>query len=184
MSAVIAVPELMADAAKDLATIGSRIGAAHLVAAAPTLSVLPAAADEVSTSIAHLFSQHAADYQGLAGEAAAVQEQFVQHLTAGAVSYASAEATNAASLRPLTAMAGASASAIAPVQDQLGNLLASINATWGELFNMLASKVIALLNTLYFFANVLYILAFLVYVLGYFLAQFGPLYVLGVPILI
>jgi hypothetical protein len=35
-----------------------------MVAAAPTVAVVPAAADEVSASIAHLFSQHAAGYQG------------------------------------------------------------------------------------------------------------------------
>ena len=34
---------------------------------------------EVSASVARLFSQHAADYQALAGQAAAFQEQFVQN---------------------------------------------------------------------------------------------------------
>ncbi len=56
MPAVIAAPELMAQAATDLATIGSTVNAAHMAAAPPTLSVLPAAADEVSASIAHLFN--------------------------------------------------------------------------------------------------------------------------------
>ena len=62
MSFVIAAPEIMTSAATDLATIGSNLSAAHTAAAAPTLVVLPAAADEVSASIAQLFSQHAADY--------------------------------------------------------------------------------------------------------------------------
>jgi hypothetical protein len=92
MAYVIAAPEMMAAAAADLAAIGSNVSAAHLVAAARTTSVIPAAADEVSASIAHLFSQHAASYQALAGRAAAFQEQFVQHLTAGAFSYTSIEA--------------------------------------------------------------------------------------------
>ena len=53
-----------------------------------------------------LFSGYAQNYQKLAGKAAAFQEQFVQHLTTGAVSYASAEAANVASLlQPLTAIA-------------------------------------------------------------------------------
>ena len=92
MSYVIAAPEMMTSAATDLATIGSNVNAAHMAAAARTTSVLPAVADEVSASIAQLFSQHAANYQALAGRAAAFQEQFVQHLTAGAFSYADIEA--------------------------------------------------------------------------------------------
>ena len=77
-----------------------------MAAATPTVAVIPAAADEVSASIAHLVSQHAQDYQALAGQAAAFHEQFVQHLTSSVGSYASAEAANAASLQPLTASAG------------------------------------------------------------------------------
>jgi PE family len=94
MAYVIAAPEMMTVAATDLAAIGSNVSAAHLVAAARTTSVIPAAADEVSAGIAHLFSQHAANYQALAGQAAAFNDQFVQHLAAGAFSYASTEAFN------------------------------------------------------------------------------------------
>ena len=100
MSSVIAAPELIEAAATDLATIGSNVSAAHMAAAAPTAAVMPAAADEVSVSIAHLFSLHAQDFQGLAGQAAAFHEQFVQHLTASARSYASAEAASGWSLHP------------------------------------------------------------------------------------
>ena len=77
MSYVIAAPEMMTSAATDLATIASNVSAAHMVAAARTTSVIPAAADEVSTSIAHLFSQHAASYQAMAGQAAAFNNQYV-----------------------------------------------------------------------------------------------------------
>jgi hypothetical protein len=58
MSYVIADPEMMTAAAADLATIGSNVDAAHMVAAARTTSVIPAAADEVSAGIAQLFSSH------------------------------------------------------------------------------------------------------------------------------
>lgn len=68
MSAVLAVPELMEAAASDLAKIGDTLNAAHLTAAAPTVAVLPAAADEVSTGIAHLFSDYGQEYQKLAGK--------------------------------------------------------------------------------------------------------------------
>jgi PE family len=102
MSLVTAAPELMTSAATDLANVGSTINAAHMAAANPTVAVIPAAADEVSSSIAHLFSQHAQAYQAQAGQAAAFHEQFVQRLTSSAGSYASAEHASAAALQSLT----------------------------------------------------------------------------------
>ncbi len=53
MSYVTVAPEMMAAAATDVAAVGSTLSAAHLAAAAPTVAVMPAAADEVSGSIAH-----------------------------------------------------------------------------------------------------------------------------------
>jgi hypothetical protein len=91
MSYVIAAPEIMTSAATDLATIGSNLSAAHMAAAARTLAVPPAAADEVSSGIAHLFSQHAAHYQAAAAQGAAFNEQFVQNLAASAASYTRSE---------------------------------------------------------------------------------------------
>jgi PE family len=99
MSYVIADPALMTSAASDLARIGSNVSAAHLVAAARTVGVIPAAADEVSAGIAHLFSQHVQDYQALAAQASAFHGQFVQHLTASAASYANTEALSVDSLQ-------------------------------------------------------------------------------------
>jgi hypothetical protein len=132
MSAVIAAPELIEAAATDVAAIGSSVNAAHLTAASPTVAVLPAAADEVSTGIAHLFSQHAAGYQALAGRAAAYQEQFVQHLTAGAGLYAAAEAANVALLQPLEDIAASIGSAL---RDQLNNFF--LYVIWPPLSNSL-----------------------------------------------
>jgi triacylglycerol lipase len=57
MSSVIAVPELITTAATDLANIGSTLSGAHTAAAASTVTVLPAAEDEVSVAIADLFSR-------------------------------------------------------------------------------------------------------------------------------
>jgi hypothetical protein len=121
MAYVIAAPEMMTAAATDLATIASNVSAAHLVAAGPTLAVVPAAADEVSAGIAHLFSQHAQDYQALAGKAAAFPDQIVATLHANAGSYAATEAASAAALRP--AAAGLS----------LNSLLDSVQAIWAVL---------------------------------------------------
>ena len=67
---------MITSAASDLASIGSNVSAAHLVAAVRTTSVIPAAADEVSAGMAHLFSQHAQGYQALAGQASALHEGF------------------------------------------------------------------------------------------------------------
>ena len=133
MAYVITAPEMMAAAATDLATIGSTLSVAHTLAATPTLALMSAAADEVSASIAHLFSRHAQDYQALAGRAAAFHEQFVQHLNASADSYAATEAANASSLPALNASANAG------LQDQLRDLLTSANAIWGQLHNSLTS---------------------------------------------
>ncbi len=93
-SYVSAVPEMMTSAAADLATIGSDLSAAHTAAAASSVAVIPAAADEVSAAISAVFGRYAPGYQTLAGRAAAFHDQFVHNLSAGAASYASTEATN------------------------------------------------------------------------------------------
>ncbi|WP_142272024.1 PE family protein, partial [Mycobacterium shinjukuense] len=63
MSFVIAAPEALLAAASDFAGIGSMIDAANAVAAAPTVGVLAAGADEVSTRVAALFGGYAREYQ-------------------------------------------------------------------------------------------------------------------------
>ncbi|QUR66264.1 PE domain-containing protein [Mycobacterium spongiae] len=95
MSFVIAAPEALVAVASDLAGIGSMINAANTAAAAPTTAVAPAGSDEVSAAIAALFGQYAQAHQATCAQAAGFHEQFVKTLTAGAGSYASAEATNA-----------------------------------------------------------------------------------------
>jgi hypothetical protein len=128
MSWVTAAPDLVTTAATDLASIGSTLSTAHTAAAGSTVAVLPAAADEVSASIAQLFSAHAQDFQGVAGRAAAFHQQFVQNLTASAASYSTAEAASVAALQPATATAtatavtGAAASAN-PIADFISLLL-------------------------------------------------------------
>jgi hypothetical protein len=133
MSFVIAAPEIMTAAATDLATIGSNVSTAHMAAEPPTVALVPAAADEVSTSIAHLFSQHAQGYQALAAKAAAFHEQFVQHLSASVRSYAAAEAANASSLlHPLAASTASIGGAFGAFWDQL---VTSFDTAWGQLLN-------------------------------------------------
>src|SRR4051794_15134449 len=98
MSLVSAAPEILGTTATDLAGLGSSLNAANAAASFPTTAVLAAAEDEVSAAIAKLFSEHAQGYQALSAQAAAFHDRFVQALTAGAGSYASAEAANASPL--------------------------------------------------------------------------------------
>ncbi len=98
MSYVIAAPEMMTAAAADVATIGATLDVANKAAALPTVAVTPAAADEVSASIAQLFSVHAQEYQAAARQAAAFQEQFVENLVRSSGWYAFIEAVSASFL--------------------------------------------------------------------------------------
>ncbi|MGO9385346.1 MAG: PE family protein, partial [Mycobacterium sp.] len=116
MSFVIAAPELVTAAAADLANIGSTRTAANAAAATPTTGVLVAAEDEVSAAVAAVFSAHGRGFQALGAQAAAFHDQFVQALTAGAGSYASAEAANVAAF------------AANPAQTVQQDLLGVINA--------------------------------------------------------
>jgi hypothetical protein len=136
VSHVIAAPEMLGAAAADLATIDSSLSAAHTAAASPTVALVSAAADEVSASIAHLFSQHAQGYQAVAGQAAAFHEQFIQYLNASARSYASTEAANTSSLRSLGASAGSHASANAEA-------LPAVNVSFKEVRDLLFLFVVA-----------------------------------------
>jgi hypothetical protein len=101
MSFVIAAPEMVTDAATNLASIGSAISAANAAAAAPTTGMLAAADDEVSAATATLFSQQASTFQALSAQAAAFHAQLVQTLNAGAGAYAATEAANAGPLQTL-----------------------------------------------------------------------------------
>jgi PE family len=99
MSFLLAAPQELADAASDLAGVGSTLSTANAAASAPTTGLLPAAADEVSTQIAKLFSAHAKGFQQLSAQAAAFHDQFVQALTASANTYVTAEANAVQTLR-------------------------------------------------------------------------------------
>ncbi|MDP7722127.1 PE family protein [Mycobacterium sp. TY814] len=95
---MIVTPESIVQAATDLTAIDTTIHAARLQAAAPTRTLLPAAADEVSAGITNLFAQHAEDFQKVAAQASEYHDQFVHTMTAAAGSYAGAEAVNTNSL--------------------------------------------------------------------------------------
>ncbi|MEO8813731.1 MAG: PE family protein [Mycobacterium sp.] len=96
MSFVTAQPEALSAAASSLNGVGSALNAQNASTAAPTTGVAPAAADEVSMLTATQFAAHAAMYQQVSAQAAAIHEMFVATLNSSANSYAAAEAANAA----------------------------------------------------------------------------------------
>jgi PE family protein len=95
MSFVTTQPEMLAAAAGQLHGIGTAMATQNAAAAAPTTGVVPAAADEVSALTATQFGAHAAMYQAVSAQAAAVHEMFVHILGVSAGSYAATEAANA-----------------------------------------------------------------------------------------
>ncbi|WP_142283394.1 PE family protein, partial [Mycobacterium gordonae] len=103
MSFLVVSPEVVSQAAADVARIGSDVGAGSAAAALPTTQLAVAAGDEVSAAIAALFGTHAREYQAVAGQAASYQEQFVAALSSTAAAYAEAEAGAAAWLGPAAA---------------------------------------------------------------------------------
>ncbi|MEK0979027.1 PE family protein, partial [Mycobacterium ulcerans] len=99
MSYVVAIPDMLASAAADVAGIGSSVGAANTAAVGATTGVMAAADDEVSVAIAALFSGHGQAYQAISAQAAAFHDQFLRALTGAGGAYAAAEAANASPLQ-------------------------------------------------------------------------------------
>ncbi|HZC09335.1 MAG TPA: PE family protein [Mycobacterium sp.] len=94
MTFVTTQPEMLTSAAGQLQGVGTAIAAQNAAIAAPTMGVAPAAADEVSALTATQFGAHAAMYQAVSAQAAAVHDMFVHILGASASSYAATEAAN------------------------------------------------------------------------------------------
>ncbi|WP_261898167.1 PE family protein, partial [Mycobacterium marinum] len=117
MSFVITTPDMVADAAAQLAQVRSELSAASAAAAGSTTGIAAAAEDEVSAAIAALFSAHGQAYQLLGSQATAFHDEFVRAMTAGANAYAGAEAANTG---PLQLLLGA---INAPVQALTGRPL-------------------------------------------------------------
>jgi hypothetical protein len=98
VSFVTAAPEMLLAAASNLRSVGSAVAVGNAAAADPTTGVVPPAADEVSALTAAQFAAHAAMYQAVAVQAAAIHDLFVTTLGTSAGSYAATEAANATSL--------------------------------------------------------------------------------------
>src|ERR1700739_4305052 len=100
-SFVIASPDVLGSASRDLSGIGSALRSAPLVAAPSTTAVMPAAQDEVSAAVSALFGDYGLQYQALSARVATFHDQFVAALNGGGLKYAAAEAANASPLAGL-----------------------------------------------------------------------------------
>ncbi|OBG29947.1 PE family protein [Mycobacterium sp. 852002-51057_SCH5723018] len=133
MSFVMTAPDMVADAAGNLAGIGSGLQEATAAAAARTTGVAAAAADEVSVAISELFGTYGQKFQALSAEAAAFHDEFVSLLNGGAAAYVSTEIANAQ--QGLLSAVNAPAAAITLYPGgAYGQLIANTTANLGSLF--------------------------------------------------
>ena len=96
MSFLTTIPQELLSAAAQLEGIGTSLTAQNAAAAAPTTSIAPPAADQVSLLQAGVFSSYGTLYQQIAAEAQVVQQQFVSTLGLSSGTYTDTEASNAA----------------------------------------------------------------------------------------
>lgn len=134
MSFVNTVPEAIAAAAAQLEGIGNSFSAESSAAAAPTTSLVPAAADEVSTLQAGVFSTYGQLYQTVSAQAQAIHQQFVNLLQTTSGSYGTTEAANqvAAAATPLSSAASSTASTSAQSGGGLANLINNLASFIGN----------------------------------------------------
>jgi len=88
----------MESAASALAAIGGAVAAGNAAGAAPTMGVVPPAAEPASALLAAAFGTHAGVYQVSTAIGSVIHEMFVATLGASAGSYAAAEALNATAM--------------------------------------------------------------------------------------
>ncbi|MGO9509231.1 MAG: PE family protein [Mycobacterium sp.] len=95
MSFVIATPEVMQEAAQDLAGIRSSLAEATGNLADTTTGVTAAAQDEVSIALASMLGSFGQKFHSLSAQAQAFHREFVKLVDAGAGAYISTEFANA-----------------------------------------------------------------------------------------
>ncbi|BBZ45513.1 hypothetical protein MPRM_27940 [Mycobacterium parmense] len=129
------VPDLLGTAAADAAQVGSAVLAGNQAAAIGTTQVEAAAADEVSTAVAAVFSAHGSQFQAAAAQAAAYYDRFVNNLSAAAASYAGTETSIAASMHATLSAAAATPQAglgITAVNEFASVFNGSVHAAEGQ----------------------------------------------------
>jgi PE-PPE domain/PE family len=91
MSYLTTQPQLLTEAAANVAGIRSSITAANAAAAGSTTSVMAAASDEVSAAAASFFGAYGQEYQAAIAAATAFHDQFAAALAAAGNAYTGAE---------------------------------------------------------------------------------------------
>lgn len=139
MSFVTTRPEALLFAASTLEGLGASMAAQDAAAAAPTTSIAPAAADEVSALQAAQFSAYGAWYQQVSGQAKAIHQTLVNNLDSNAGSYGTTEAAN----KVTTSAAALPAAPAAPADPPPGDAAAGTLIEWGQNVGAAASDFIA-----------------------------------------
>ncbi|OBB79746.1 PE family protein [Mycobacterium colombiense] len=98
MSFLMAQPEILDAAARELHRINASVREGSSAVAATTTRVAPAAADAVSILTAQQFSRHGQLFQEISAQAAVVREQLATMLGISAGSYAATEIANTAAV--------------------------------------------------------------------------------------
>ncbi|WP_205873906.1 outer membrane porin GjpA [Mycobacterium camsae] len=98
MSSVIATPELVRGAAEKLTAIRSSLDGVAATVSGPTVGIVAAAQDEVSTALASMFGGFGREFQAVNAHTEAFHARFVQLLNASAAGYANAEIASARTL--------------------------------------------------------------------------------------
>ncbi|MEE2854678.1 MAG: PE domain-containing protein [Actinomycetota bacterium] len=140
MSFVTTRPEALLFAASTLEGLGSSMAAQDAAAAAPTTSIAPAAADEVSALQAAQFSAYGAWYQQVSAQAKAVHQTLVNNLDSNAGSYGTTEAAN----KVTTSAAALPAAPAAAADPPPGDAAAGTLIEWGQNTGAAASDFITL----------------------------------------
>ncbi|RFZ40914.1 PE family protein [Mycobacterium marinum] len=130
MSFVNVVPNTVAAAAGDLASIRLALSEATAAAAGPTTDVLAAGGDEVSTAISQLFGAHGQEFQIVSAQLRGFHDQLVRLMRAGAAAYASVEATAQQDLS--MAEQGLVNAVNAPAQALLGHPIIGTGGSGGQ----------------------------------------------------
>lgn len=92
---VMTDPPAMLASAGELQAIGSSMVAGNAAAAAPTMGVVPPAADPTSALLAAAFATHGGVYQAAGSVATAIHEMFVATMGVSSGSYEATELLNA-----------------------------------------------------------------------------------------
>ncbi|BBY14078.1 PPE family protein, SVP subgroup [Mycobacterium marseillense] len=145
MSFVTTRPEALLATASMLEALGSSMDAQNAAAAAPTTSIAPAAADEVSALQAATFSAYGAWYQQVSAQAKAIHQTMVQNLDTSAGSYGETETANRATTSASALQAITPNAVTDPVTDPPpGSTALGTEIGWGQNVGAAASDFITL----------------------------------------